>query len=92
MEDYGFEGKAIDHPGLSAHDLLPGCLEEFLERLERNAEGLKKAVTSEGSEFGIHITSTFIPALSFEPRALKLIASISLSMDIDVVHYALDGD
>ena len=82
--------KAVDYPGQSADDLLPVCMAEFVERLDGISEGLQKIVRSEGGEFGIHITSTFVPGLSFEPDTLKLIAKLGLSMDVDVVLYSSD--
>jgi hypothetical protein len=63
---------------------------EFVERLDGISEGLRKVARSEGGEFGIHVTSTFVPGLSFEPETLRLIANVGLSLDIDVVLYGSD--
>ena len=82
--------KSVDHPGKSAHDLLPICIADFVERLDGIKEGLRKVVQSEGGEFGICVTSTFVPGLSFEPETLRLIADLGLSMDIDVILYSTD--
>jgi hypothetical protein len=82
--------KAADYPGQSAHDLLPVCMADFLERLTGISEGLRKVVRSEGGEFVIHVTSTFVPALSFKPETLRLIADLGLSMDVDVILYSND--
>jgi hypothetical protein len=82
--------KAADYPGKSARDLLPVCLAEFVERLDGISEGLQKVVRSEGGELGIHVTSTFVPGLSFEPETLRFIADLGLSMDVDVVLYSSD--
>lgn len=82
--------KGSDHPGQSAHDLLPVCMAEFCERLPGISEGLRKVVRSEGGEFGIHVTSTFVPGLSFEPETMRLIADLGLSMDVDVILYSSD--
>jgi hypothetical protein len=84
--------KAADYPGPSAHDLLPVCMAEFLERLKGISEGLQKVVRSEGGEFGIHVTSTFVPGLSFEPETLRLIADLGLSMDVDVILYSSEEE
>jgi hypothetical protein len=84
--------KAADYPGKSAHDLLPVCMAEFLERLNGISEGLRKVVRSEGGQFGIHITSTFVPGLSFQPETLRLIAALGLSMDVDVIICGSDED
>jgi hypothetical protein len=84
--------KATDYPGQSAHDLLPVCMAEFCERLTEISEGLRKVVRSEGGEFGIHVTSTFVPGLSFEPETLRLIADLGLSMDVDVILYSSDKE
>lgn len=45
--------KSVGHPGNSAHDLLPICIADFVERLDGIKEGLRKVVQSEGGEFGI---------------------------------------
>ncbi len=83
--------RGSEYPGRSAHDLLPVCLEEFLNRLSGISDGLRKVVRSEGGEFAIHVTSTFVPGLSFEPDTIRRIADLGLSMDIDVILYG-EGD
>jgi alkylated DNA nucleotide flippase Atl1 len=84
--------KAADYPGQSAHDLLPVCMAEFCERLNGSSEGLRRVVRSEGGEFGIHVTSTFVPGLNFDPGTIRLIADLGLSMDVDVILYCSDED
>jgi hypothetical protein len=77
--------RGADYPGQSAHDLLPVCIAEFLDRLRGISEGLRKVVRSEGGEFVIHVTGTFVPALSFDTETIRLLADLGLSLDIDVV-------
>jgi len=65
---------------------------EFLDRLSGISDGLRKVIRSEGGEFGIHVTSTFVPGLSFEPKTIKAIADLGLSMDVDVILYSSEED
>jgi hypothetical protein len=84
--------KGVDYPGRSAHELLPVCMTEFLDRLKDISGGLQSVIRSEGGEFGVHITSAFIPGLSFEPQTLRVIAELGLSVDVDVILYSNGTD
>ena len=77
--------RGSDYPGRSAHDLIPDCIEEFLDRVRGISDGLHKVVRTEGGEFGIHVTATFVPGLSFEPETIYLIAEVGLSLGVDIV-------
>ena len=82
--------RTADNPGKSAHDLLPICMAEFFERLSTIREGLRQAVQSEGGQFGITTTCTFVPGLSFDQKIITEIADLGLSLDIDVILYGSD--
>jgi hypothetical protein len=72
--------------------LLPVCIEEFLDRVRGISDGLHKVVLTGGGEFGIHVTATFVPGLSFEPETVYLIAEVGLSMDVDIVLISAEED
>jgi hypothetical protein len=84
--------RGSDYPGRSAHDLLPICIKEFLDRVRGISDGLREVVLTEGGGFGIHVTATSVPGLSFEPETIHLIAELGLSLDVDIVLISAEED
>jgi len=84
--------RGSDYPGRSAHDLLPICINELLDRVKGISDGLRKVVLTEGGGLGIHVTATSVPGLSFEPETIHLIAELGLSIDVDIVLISAEED
>ena len=74
----------------NAHDLLPLCIRELMQRAEAISTGLGRAVALLGGEFAIHVTSTSIPGISLSNDQIRRLADLGLSLDIDIVLSAPD--
>jgi hypothetical protein len=74
-----------DNGGMSAHELLPLCIDELVERIQPYANGLRKVVSTEGGEFAMWVTSKSMPGISLNQDIVAFIGELGLSFDIDVV-------
>jgi Domain of unknown function (DUF4279) len=71
--------------GLSAHALLPHCIEELLHRIEPIADALSGIVTSEGGQLAIWVTSSSVPGITLDQHTIRTVADLGLSLDVDIV-------
>lgn len=72
----------------SAHDLLPVCVADVVNRLAPVSESLREISEAEGGEFYIHVTAQSVPGLSLSRDTLRAPANARLSLDVDIVLYA----
>ena len=80
-----------DNGGMSAHELLPLCIDELVERIRPYANGLRKVVSTEGGEFAMWVMSTSVPGISLNREIVAFIGELGLSLDIDIVLSAEEG-
>lgn len=74
-----------DNGGVSAHELLPLCIDELVERIQPYANGFRKVVSTEGGEFAMWVTSTSMLGISLNRAIVAFIGELGLSLDIDIV-------
>ena len=72
----------------SAHDLLPACVADVVNRLVPISESLREISDAEGGEFFIHVTAQSVPGISLSRDTLQALANARLSLDVDIVLYA----
>lgn len=72
----------------SAHDLLPVCIADVVNRLAPVSESLREISEAERGEFFIHVTAQSVPGLSLSRDTLRALANARLSLDVDIVLYA----
>jgi len=71
--------------GLSAHALLPRCVEELLYRIEPFADTLRGIITSEGGQLAIWVTSSSVPGITLDQHTIQTLADLGLSLDVDII-------
>jgi uncharacterized protein DUF4279 len=74
----------------SAHDLVPVCVADVVERLAAISENLREISGAEGGEFFIHVSAQSLPGISFSLDTLRALANAELSLDIDIILYACE--
>ncbi len=72
----------------SAHDLLPVCVADVVNRLAPISEGLREISEAEAGEFFIHVTAQSVPGIGLSRDTLQALANARLSLDVDIVLYA----
>jgi hypothetical protein len=75
----------------NVHYLLPLCIQELLQRTQGISTGLRRVVALLGGEFAVHVTSTDIPGITISSEQIRRVADFGLSLDIDLVLVASDG-
>jgi hypothetical protein len=71
-----------------AHDLIPLCLADFMQRLTPIAANLHKLRAAEAKEFFIHASAQSVPGINLSPDTLRVLADAELSLDVDIILYA----
>jgi hypothetical protein len=71
-----------------AHDLLPVCIEAFVQRLTALVEKLAEVSASEGGEVFIAVSAQSVPGVNLSPDTLRTLADAKLSLDVDIILYA----
>jgi hypothetical protein len=66
--------------GLSAHALLPGCIEELLYRIEPIADAPRCIISSEGGPLAIWATSSSVPGITLDQHTIRTLADLGLSL------------
>jgi hypothetical protein len=66
----------------SAHDLLTGCIEAFIQRLKPIANKVRER---RGCRVFIHVTAEAVPGISFIPDVLRVLADAGMSLDVEIV-------
>lgn len=74
----------------SAHDMLPVCVADVLQRLKPISGKLREVSALEGAEFFIYVTSKSVPGISLSHEAIRVLADAGLSLDVDIVLYSLE--
>ena len=72
---------------LSAHALLPMCVDELLTRIKSVEELLRDIIRSEGGEFAIRLSCASVPGITLNEHVIRVLADLGLSLDIDVILY-----
>lgn len=72
----------------SAHDVLPMCVADVLQRLKPISHKLREITAAEGAEFFIHVTSQSAPGISLSRETIQVLADAELSLDVDIVLYS----
>jgi hypothetical protein len=76
----------------SAHDLIPLCVANIMQRLTPIAENLREITAAEGGEFFIHVSAQSVPGISLSPDILRVLADAELSLDVDIMLYASEDN
>lgn len=71
--------------GLSAHALLPRCIEGLLHRIEPIENALRCIITSEGGQLAIRATSSSVPGITLDRHMIRTLADLGLSLDVDII-------
>ena len=74
----------------SAHDVLPVCVADVLQRLQPISHKLREISAAEGAEFFIHVTSQSAPGISLSRETIQVLADAELSLDVDIVLYSVE--
>ncbi|HXE14600.1 MAG TPA: DUF4279 domain-containing protein, partial [Bryobacteraceae bacterium] len=69
----------------SAHDVLPVCVADVLQRLKPICHQLREIGAVEGAEFFIHVTSQSVPGISLSRETIRVLADAELSLDVDII-------
>ena len=75
-----------------AHELIPHCLADFMQRLVPISSALRDISATEQGEFFIHVTAQSVPGLNISADALRIIAAANLSLDVDIILYGDEPD